>query len=87
MAAIRPILNLNQKQMFSISMGGTTPPELDRKEILQNLRKDLPMIIDYIRVNAEVTRQNYLALLKNNFTEQQALYICSKQPLIQTGGN
>lgn len=45
-------------------------------ELMRNLRKALPDMIENATLFAQLRRANYLALVKEGFTEAQALELC-----------
>ncbi|MFS2047538.1 hypothetical protein ACEN9J_03015 [Variovorax sp. Varisp41] len=53
--------------------------EQDRINLAQGvktIRENLPAMLEMAQLNAQVTRAKYLALVKEGFTEAQALDLC-----------
>lgn len=53
--------------------------EEDRVSLAQNvrtLRENLPALLELAGINAQLTRAKFLALVKEGFTEGQALDLC-----------
>jgi len=46
--------------------------------LVREMRENLPAHIEFEQLNARVTREKYLALVKNGFTETQALELCKR---------
>jgi hypothetical protein len=46
------------------------------KNEVANLREIQPLLIEHVKLMAEVTRAKYLALLDNGFTKEEALMLC-----------
>lgn len=53
--------------------------EQDRISLAQavrNLRENMPALLEMAQLNAQLNRAKYLALVKEGFTEAQALELC-----------
>ena len=47
---------------------------------LANLLDNLAGILEYEKYKAKLTRQRYLALVAEGFSESQALFLCKQDP-------
>lgn len=45
-------------------------------QAVRNLRENMPALLEMAQLNAQITRAKYLALVKEGFTEAQALDLC-----------
>lgn len=54
--------------------GGNTPAL--SKEALRELRVNLPQILEYFSITAQMHRAKYAALLNEGFTGKEALELC-----------
>jgi hypothetical protein len=45
-------------------------------QAVKTVRENLPAMVELAQLNAHVTRAKYLALMKEGFTEAQALDLC-----------
>ena len=52
--------------------------KVKRAQALAQLRENMAATLDFIALEAEVIRAKYLALVRNGFTEQQAIELCKK---------
>lgn len=46
--------------------------------LVREMRENLTAHIEYEQLSARVTREKYLSLVKNGFTETQALELCKR---------
>nr|WP_315467138.1 hypothetical protein [uncultured Undibacterium sp.] len=46
--------------------------------LVREMRENLPAHIEFEQLSARVAREKYLALVKNGFTETQALELCKR---------
>ena len=52
------------------------PKQSNLEENLYNLKINLPLFIQYETIMAHVKRAKYLAMIKEGFSEEQALKLC-----------
>jgi hypothetical protein len=62
-------------------MEGVNSPS-NMKETVRNFKNSIEIHIEYIILNAKLTRAKYLALLDEGFTEQQAIELSKGNPII-----
>lgn len=55
---------MNEKDRINLAQG------------VKTIRENLPAMLEMAQLNAQVTRAKYLALVKEGFTEAQALDLC-----------
>lgn len=53
----------------------------DQKQVqvameIKNLKDNLPALLEFHRLQAKIAREKFLALIKEGFTEEQALKLC-----------
>lgn len=48
----------------------------DRDKALRDMREGLAWHLEYLAIQAQLTRAKYLALLKEGFTDKQAIELC-----------
>lgn len=51
---------------------------VDMAKAMKNLLENMPALLEYERIMAQITRAKYLALLGQGFTEPQAIVLCRK---------
>ena len=54
----------------------------DKNELkadLERLKRHLDVVIEYSVLTAKITRASYNALIKEGFSEQEALYLCKSK--------
>lgn len=54
-------------------------PNVERDKLLaqiEQLKRTLPVLLEYSELNAQLKRSQYLSFLKAGFNEQQALELC-----------
>lgn len=56
---------------------------LELQMALDNMKEFLPLFIERCTPNAKIRKAKYEALLKEGFTEAQAIEIVSKSPIIE----
>jgi hypothetical protein len=56
------------------------PGTVSQKELLSELEKNLPDIIEHITIMAKIHKHKYDALIKEGFNEKQALELCMVIP-------
>jgi len=54
--------------------GGGSPDEL--KQALREVKASLSDYIEYIKIDAQIRREKFNALVKQGFTEDQAVELC-----------
>lgn len=52
----------------------------DFQKAIDNFKFQLPTEIEFIKLKAKMAKEQYEALLKEGFTEQQAMQIVTTQP-------
>ena len=50
------------------------------REALRNAQQMLPLMIDFVQLEAKVTRAKYLALVNEGFDKEEALFLCKSVP-------
>lgn len=66
----------NDKPKVTVIPGGSNPNEV--KEALRNIRSNLQLHLEYIQITAKMHKTKYDALIKEGFTDAQALELCKK---------
>lgn len=57
-----------------------TMPDTDKSmAAIEEMRRHMPAAIERVRLLAQIRRAQYLALVEQGFTEQQAIEICKGQ--------
>lgn len=46
------------------------------KGLLEQMIRNLPLILEYSKIKAEISRSDYLAYIDQGFTEEQSLDLC-----------
>ena len=57
----------------------TEVPNVERDKLLasiEQLKRTLPVLLEYAELNARLKRSQYLSFLKAGFNEHQALELC-----------
>lgn len=49
-------------------------------ELVRNLRRNVPLFIEYTQLTAEVRRAKYTSLIAAGFTKEEALEMCKASP-------
>lgn len=60
-------------------MSITEVPNVERDTLIasiENIKRTLPLLLEYNKIDAQIRRSKYLALIENGFNEQQALELC-----------
>lgn len=53
-----------------------TGPVDKQRAALEEMKRNLPVHIEFLKITAEMIRAKYLALVSQGFTEAQALELC-----------
>ena len=51
------------------------------RQALETHRRNLPLLIEYEQLQAQVTRKKFLALIDEGFTANEALELCKEQTI------
>lgn len=62
--------------MYQPKKDRKTPPTPNLTKELRNLVENLPVMLEYQTAVAQLQRARYKALLKEGFTEEQAIELC-----------
>lgn len=54
----------------------TDAEKVKMAQALKSMRENMAATIEFLNYDAEVTRAKFLALVRQGFTEQQALELC-----------
>lgn len=65
---------VNNMAEISLLNGGNKSNEM--KEAVRKLRDDLPDLIEYLKLGAQLRMEKFKALKKQGFTNRQAIELC-----------
>ena len=63
------------KDNLHVLTGGNNPPIITKKA-LDQMKIDLPGMLEYIIIMAEMTKAKYDAMIDQGFTKEEALELC-----------
>lgn len=55
--------------------------EIPIDQAVANMKNELPALLEYIDLMAQLRRRKYKALISQGFDEKQALFLCDSSPL------